>query len=394
MSGPRVRMAVLNLRMGGQVSSMWALARRLSAQGVDADLLLPPAARPGDKQTLEVYGRLPLPARMAQALALLRAFAADPGHAETVLHLLLPSPAFSPLVAALGVAARRTVVQYEAASTRLDRAHLAAFRQDPAFIAPRLLLNNRLWSLAGAALPCHHLATYPLLARQLQSVGMQRVSLIANLADVARDDLPAGFEEGLGAPVRAALAELADPDRQTTWCAYVGHAHPVKGVGDLVEAFGQAARQRSDLRLLLALSGDRTDGPWRARVASAGCADQTTFAGLLPVPRVLAQVDALALPYRMALSTTMYPSLLLEADEARCPLILGAVDELTDVLEPAHPRLHLARPGDVQGLVRALLALPRRTAARCDRPLLRLPAAHERVEDLLALYARVGDQAG
>ena len=58
----------------------------------------------------------------------------------------------------------------------------------------------------------------------------------------------------------------------------------------------------------------------RRNMLPAQVKSRILITGTVPVGTVLGRLDALVLPYRMILSTTMVPSLLLEADLARCPV--------------------------------------------------------------------------
>ena len=121
--------------------------------------------------------------------------------------------------------------------------------------------------------------------------------------------------------------------------------------------FAIAAPQRADLRLVLALSmdGDRARIVERVQALPADVRAKVRIEGLVPVASVLKSIDALVLPYRSLATTTVYPSLLLEADVAACPVVVGGVDGLKGVLDYESRRCFVFPPRDVHELARTLL---------------------------------------
>jgi glycosyltransferase involved in cell wall biosynthesis len=354
-----VRFVVLNLRMGGQVASIQALIARLRARGVDADLARPRGLDATDKPALDAYGARPLHERLAGALALLR----EP--VEDVLHLVLPSPSFA-AVARL-VRHPRLVVQYEGPGLSLGRETLSAAAREPGFILPRLVLNHAAWARLGRRAGATHLATHPLIAAQLRALGFHDVRETPNLtAWLPEDDAPLP-------PLGAAGDTLV---------GYAGHAHAVKGVDDLVTAFGIVTKDRPRLRLVLALSTDGDRGRILDRVARAPWHDRVTVLGLVPIRALLARLDALVLPYRSMLSTTLYPSLLLEADAARCPAIVARLPELAPILREGAVTVP---PHEPAALAAALAAIGPRDDSRW-RPLVGLPPEEQTLDHLVAIY--------
>jgi len=376
----RVRALVLNLRMGGQVAGALALCSRLRARGRDAELLLPPGLADAGKTSLDAFTRLPATTRLGLALRLLgqlRALAADP---QVVLHLTLPAPSWSGLAALLPFPSERMVLQYEGKSLALGGDELRRLREDPGLLLPRLILNSRAWMPLGRSLACTHLATCPALADELERAGYARVRRVANFASL--DDEPSDLPADLA-------SQLADPHRVSL--AYVGHAHPVKGLDDLLAAFAEVGSRRRDLRLVLALSGDGDSRRTLTAVARLerdhpGLKARISIYGLLPVGRLLKATDALVLPYRAATTTTLLPSLLLEADLAGCPTIVADLPELRPVLNWASRALSTFLPESVAGLA-ACLERTEKRVGRARDPLLLLPDEDTRLAELEQLYA-------
>jgi glycosyltransferase involved in cell wall biosynthesis len=373
----RVTFCVLNLRMGGQVSNLNSLAELLRSEGVEVRFALPEGVPNSDKAALDEFGRRPALERAARLWAMLRAL---PHGEDDLLHLVLPTPSFAWICAALPIARGRTIVHSEGAPLALDAEHLAEVRDAPAFLLPRLVLNHR-W-LAGSArlLGVPQLVASRAQAEAMRQQGFADVTRIENVATFSAEDhrsLPVELERFLGS------------DAVTV--AYVGHAHAVKGVHDLLEAFALAGVVRPELRLVLALSSDGEGQEVRDRVGRLPEAvrRRVHLAGLVPVAPLLRRLDALVLPYRSTVTTTLYPSLMLEADAAGCPLVVTRLPVLEEILDPRSDRLHRCAPRDPAGLARVLQALPPRASLADSGRVLSLPPVSDRLGRLVALYRRV-----
>jgi glycosyltransferase involved in cell wall biosynthesis len=363
----KIRFIVPNLRMGGQFSTILSLQKMLMRRGIDADVLLPKGVGEPTKAEVQRFAMQPLTSRVPRILRMLRDARKIAGD-DAVLHVVLPSPAFSGWLRLIGGPWEKLVVQYEARCTRFDAVHFRALCDDPMHIAPRLVLNNAIWTPLGPRSNATHVATYPLLAAELRAIGYERVAEVPNVSEFAPED-----SDARPLPFSRKAGEL--------WVAYIGHCHAVKGVGDLVDAFAAAHRQRPELRLLLAIS---RDGNAKALIESVRRLNLDAihlYDGLVAVERVLRDIDALALPYRSATSTTIYPSLLLEANLAGCPVIAGAIPELDGVLDPHGVDTFAA--GDVAGLRDALLRIRPRTG---NVNVLTMPSTDEIVDRWIALY--------
>lgn len=371
----RVTFLVLNLRMGGQVSNLASLAPQLKARGLDVRFALPPGVPGPDKEALDLFSRKALPSRL---LGLWRMVRSLPREEPGVVHVVLPSPAFCFLLILLRTPRDRILVQPEGFPTAFDAAHRKDLRDDPGFVLPRLILNNRRLAALARRFRVAHLVTTEAYAAWLRNRRFEDVTCVPNLADSGGDGAsPSG------------LVPALPPEPGACRVAYVGHAHPVKGVDDLIEAFALAQPRRPGLALTLALSsdGDRSRILRRIRTLPSEIQSRIQVAGLVCVPRLLAEVDALVLPYRSLLSTTLYPSLLLEAEAAGCPLLLSEVPELASVTRTGGPGLHRFPPRDAGALASALERLPRREEGGDWK--LDLPPMPDRVEALVHTYRRL-----
>jgi len=373
----RVTFCVLNLRMGGQVSNLIGLAALLEERGVQVRFALPEGLSAPTKEVLDGFARRPLLARLRLVWGMLRGLPREPGH---LVHLVLPTPAFALVCLFLPTPRSRVLVQSEGLPTAFDRAHWRDLLDAPAFMLPRLVLNNQWLVRCSRRLGVAQLVTARGYADWLRASGFEDVTCVPNLAWFTAED-------GAGAGP-AALQPFTGRD---VVVGFVGHAHRVKGVDDLLDAFELAQPRRPELGLILALSADGDAGRIRNRIRSMPPAIRARIvvAGLVPVNQLLSTLDALALPYRSLASTTLYPSLLLEAGLARCPVILSDLPGLRDILDRACPGLDLVPPRSPEALARALVDLPRREARAPSPDLLILPSPQERIDLLLRTYQRL-----
>ncbi|MBI5070612.1 MAG: glycosyltransferase family 4 protein [Deltaproteobacteria bacterium] len=171
-------------------------------------------------------------------------------------------------------------------------------------------------------------------------VARERIEVITNGVDQAL------FHPRDRQEARAALGHGGDT---RSWCLYVGRLEPVKGVAELLEAFGRLARSRADVRL--AIVGDGSLRQACARSA-ASLGDRVLLAGSQPleaVPRWMAASDLLVLPSR-AEGT---PNVALEALACGRRVVATRVGGTPDVI--TGPELgELVAPGDPEALARAL----------------------------------------
>lgn len=376
MNDPDVVFVVVNLRMGGQVSAILSLIDILARNGVRARLLLPDGVSDTSKASLQAWAARPFLYRLAATLRLLRTVGRVVGP-TTILHLVLPSPAMCAVARLVSLPSERIVLQYEAAPARFDGAHLRHFIEEPFLFAPRLLLNHRFWARLGRSLRSHHLATYGALAQDLGDLGLGPVETIANFSSIREGDLDETVPE-LG---------------EGRWVGYIGHAHRVKGVEDLLRAFSRAACRRSDLRLFLALSADGRPDRIANMAMSSRFSERILVRRLVPVGAILRSLDALVLPYRSMMTTTMYPSLLLEAHGEHCPVVVSRVPELLPVLDERSRSLYTFAPCDIDALADTLTSIPPRNSVPFES-FLRLPSESERIAALLAVYERARRNTG
>lgn len=202
-------------------------------------------------------------------------------------------------------------------------------------------------------------------------------------------------DRGVGALARVGLQP------HQPFLLYVGGISPHKNLGVMVDAFGEVARGRPDLRLVIV--GDLSDDPFlssaeslRCQVESNRAGAQITFTGYLPDADVVALYGAAA--------ATVLPSLgegfgLTAAESAACgtPVVASDIPALRELLGDA---ALYASPHDAHAFAEAcclLLDEPDRRRSLADAGIARAArwswrASAETVIDLLEQAAGQGGQ--
>lgn len=365
-----VTFAVLNFRVGGQVSGVRALAKRLEERGSRVRWALPYGCASIAKPDVDLFSSRHAFFRFKSVWQLLRRL--GPQSRWEALHLVVPSPAFSFLVNILRWPENRVVLHYEGPALHIDAATMSAAIRDPALIVARMIMNNAVWARFGKNLRATHLSSHPLIETQIQELGYIRSTMIENLVNIEpdADELP--------------HVQL-DRSEGKLWVAYVGHAHEVKGISVLIDAFERAADRRPELHLLIALTRDGKAEKARRRLARSRHAHRVKNVGLVNIGDLLRQVDSLLLPYVSALTTTLYPSLLLEAEAACCPIIVSDLPEFESVVIRDAGSVSIVAPGDRESLEHALLRLPSRSDKEWS-PGLKYPSDEEIINRVQLLY--------
>lgn len=377
-SCPPIWFVVLNLRMGGQASGLNALQSLLTEEGVNCHFLLPDGAVSMDKTHLQTYMALPFVTRLKQVWRMLREARQRINNDDALLHILLPSPAFSWLTFCINFPKNRILIQYEGLTTRLDSEHIQAFWEDPWMMLPRMVLNNRIWSRLGRSMPTSHLGVGMASVNHLKSLGYQRVFEGSNVSHFTQEDQ----QESLNLP-----KDFNHPKQ--ILLAYVGHTFPVKGVDDLLKAFSLAIQRQPHLRLIVALSADGNQKQVCHRLKQLNLAPHQVYVtGLVPVGTLLKRIDGLVLPYRSSLTTTLYPSLILEAHAAQCPLITTTIAAWRTIFDPNSSSLSLTPPRNTKQLAKVLTQWPSRHN-REWHPILRLAPNHQRCHQIIETYKKM-----
>lgn len=366
-------------RLSGQIESLVALARELERLGHQTTVVSPfddDLLRGG--VGLALARRDPGASALGKLLGVLRGFrrAAAAGRGADLLHLNLPTPAFSWLADALALQPGwnvPVVVGYEAhladVPGLLRRSYLW---HDPRFYLPRALVNNGLWGRC-ALFRCQRYVVASRWQRgELLALGVDEARLVSlpNLVD--REKLRATPK----ATARAALLGEAGGGPLVGWA---GHFHHVKGVDTLLEAFARLADERPDARLALAWSGIGDAGPIAARIRALGLGERTIRLGQVDIGQLLSAVDVMALPYRLTIGQGAFPNLVMEAMAVGVPLVTTDLPLLRELADDGQDAL-LVPPDDPAALAAALARL-------LDEPALAASMAraqHARMDGLLA----------
>ncbi|MBI3971138.1 MAG: glycosyltransferase family 4 protein [Chloroflexi bacterium] len=393
----RICLASIHPRiLSGQIESLVALGRELRALGHDVRLV---SAFSEDvlyrdaRWDLKTGDGQPLAPKLVRIWRIVRDVCREARSAD-VVHLNLPTPAFSPVADLVYAATHRpTIVGYEAhlssLRTLLGGGHLW---RAPAFYLPRALVNNGL--VARAALNrCHRYVVSSGWQRtELVRLGVarERVAVIPNLIDTSklqrwpRDEA----RRRLGLPLAHKLI------------VYVGHYHPVKGVELLPAALRQLRRAVPEARLVLAWSGIGKRETVVEAIERAGVREQVIEIGRVDVGQVMSAADVVAAPYTLTIGQAAFPAVPLEAIHLGRPLVTSDLPLLRELTHDGQAAL-LVRDGDAAALaagILALLAEPARTAAMSEaqRRLRETAYRPERIaQRYVALYkAALRRQAG
>ena len=389
----KIGLASLHPRqLSGQIESLIALARALEQQGCEVRLASAfdaDALRQGQRLgSAREAGATPGGKVVSMARALGRAAALAPS--VDLLHLSLPTPAFSWVVDLLGarLGRRPLVVSYEAhlADVELLLRDGGLWR-DPAFYLPLALVNNGLWGRCSRYQADRYLVASEWQRGELLALGASeaRVVSLPNLIDWHK------LKRASRAEARARLFGELGARPIVGWA---GHFHDVKGVDLLLEAFGRLRRSRPEARLALAWSGIGNPGRVRARLAALDLGPSVIGLGRVEMGEFLAAVDLLALPYRGTLGQGAFPNLVVEAMAVGVPLVTSDLPLLRELVGERQTAL-LTPAGQVEPLAAAierLLAAPalgqamrERQRAVVQAELATEPLAH----CYLALYQRV-----
>jgi glycosyltransferase involved in cell wall biosynthesis len=351
-------------RLSGQIDSLVALTRELEELGHvvrvvsafdRAVLFRGTAGRIGWQQGASLGGKLAGVLRSVRRLA-------NPSDEVDLIHLNLPTPAFSWLADLLLLrlgGSPPLVVGYEA--------HLADVREllrggyvwrDPRFYLPLIAINNGLWGRVSAYRCRRYVVASRWQRAELRALGADeaRVTSLPNLVDRRKLD-PMPKEAARQAIIREAMPNgpRAATERVSggPLVGWVGHFHHVKGIDVLLDAFGQLGRDRPDTRLALAWSGIGNPRPIEARIEALGLGGRVLKLGRVEMGPFMSALDVLALPYRLTIDQEAFPNLVLEAMTVGVPLVTSDLPLLRELLEDSRTAL-LARPDDPESLAAAL----------------------------------------
>ena len=343
-------------RLSGQIESLVALARELEELGhpttvvsaFDDDLLFRrKGASPeqhADRGAL--LGKLERVLRTAARIT-------AAGRGADLIHLNLPTPAFSWLADLVRVrAGRPMVVGYEAhLADAWQLARGGYLWHDLPFYLPRLLINNGLFGRLSLYRCERYVVASQWQVGELRALGVDqsRLTSLPNLVDRLKLRRPEARE-------RKPELHSSAVGRTTPVIGWIGHYHHVKGVDVLLEAFARLAPIRPKARLALAWSGLGNQREVESRIEALGIGDRIDRLGRLNVADFLSALDVLALPYRLTIGQNAFPNLVLEAMQVGVPLVTTDLPLLRELVADGRTAL-LAKPGDARSLAEAISRL-------------------------------------
>jgi len=173
---------------------------------------------------------------------------------------------------------------------------------------------------------------------------------------------------------------------------FLGRIHPIKGLDLLARAFGRLARERTNVRLVIA--GPDANGH-RVKVegilAAEGARDLTIFPGMLHGREklaALARADVLVLPSRSEIRSIVA----LEAMACRVPVVLTRQCDFPEVAEANAGEIVEPEPGQLAEALKGLLDNPdlrRRMGENGRRMVLERYTWDQIADEMAALYEMV-----
>ncbi len=121
---------------------------------------------------------------------------------------------------------------------------------------------------------------------------------------------------------------------------YAGHFNYVKAADVLATSFAALARERPDLRLAIAWTGQ--GAPESVRQTLGAVAGQVSWLGKVDIAAFLSAIDMLVLPYRSSAGQSAFPALMVEAMHIGCPLVTTDLPLIKEMVE--HERTALLCP--------------------------------------------------
>lgn len=311
--------------LSGQIDSLAGLGRALTRRG-HVVTLVAPFNTDGllDRSLISLdAGSHRLTGAAVKMLRTIPRVVAAANQAD-VVHLALPTPAFSWVG---DIVQRQTctpvIVSYEG--------HLAPGSQ---LLRPSRLMrswrtylplwgvNNGMFGRMTGYTASRYVVSSNFQRRELEALGAPpaRINVLSNVVET--DKLVCSL------PVEA-RRQLHLPEGKKL-VGYIGHFNDVKGVDVLATAFAELARRRPEAHLVLAWSGQGNPEPVRAPLS--GLEDRVSWLGKVHVGAFLCALDVLALPYRCTAGQGAYPSLVIEALHAACPLVTSRLPLLEELL--------------------------------------------------------------
>jgi glycosyltransferase involved in cell wall biosynthesis len=313
--------SLLNYRLGGQLVNLGLLKESLeSSFGLKVTYLFPDRAQTIDRARANAYIGRSIFRKVFDIAALLLRLRR---HVRSdYVFLCLPSPAFVWLPLCFGLwPGRRLFLIYESHAIRWRGLERQLLRKCWRILAPRLVLNSAV------------------LARILAPLGYQVLYLNLPLAEIDVQTSPEKkFSLNLLPRLMGAGHVPAQaPASGTLNVLYLGHELQIKGVDFLIRA--AAGIKRRDISLRIILSAE-SDFDARALARQLGVTNLEIHKEVADVAAAFAWAHYLILPYRSMISTTIFPTSLLEAHAQGRAVILPQLPELRSMVDFSSPSVH------------------------------------------------------
>jgi glycosyltransferase involved in cell wall biosynthesis len=364
----RICLASIHPRMlSGQIENLIALSHELRAVGHEVIVV---SAFPedtlfcGSRWEREIGDSQSLLGKVSRISRVVRQICAAARKAD-VVHINLPTPAFSIIGDLVRMMTRRpVVVGYEAHLSRpaalFSDGHL---RQAPAFYAPRLVVNNKLIARLTVRHANRYVVSSAMQRNELLEVGLQPEHVAV---------IPMPIDTGKLQRVPRAQARLAlDLPLEQPLVVYVGHYHPVKGVEVLPEALRLLQRTLPDARLVLAWSGIGDRSTVDAAIDAAGIRDSVIEIGRVAPRLAYSAADVVVAPYVLTIGQAAFPAVPLEVMQIGRPLVTSDLPLLRELTREGETAV-LSKPGNAASVARGLISL------FCDRERAALMVAAQR----------------
>lgn len=326
-----VAFALPNLRLGGQAELVRSASAEAKRRGIQVTEVLPPGVALEDREHLDRYRReTGLIGRLRHILAI-RGRLARLGP-EARPWIVVPAPSLVPLALWLAPSGP-LVVHFEHSGSDFSSVP-REIMEGVSANAFRMLLTHRTVSFGGRNDRIVMVAGTAAAARRLRAQSPR--ATVFHLAQACDWDPP--FPDRADARSRLGLPEGVPV------VGYAGHLFATKGLPTLLTAFTALRARMPQVVLAIAASGEGS--------VPTGMPKGVRLLGILDIPRFLRAIDVLALPYLSLSSTTLPPSLLLEALAVGVPVVTSALPDLQELA--TEDEVTFSPAGDASELADAL----------------------------------------